>query len=168
MKAEIIRTNRKSVSLQVLNDGRIVIRAPLGYAERDAERLLDKHEAWIIKAKERQKNKMAYPVDEKEILMLKKRAAEILPAKVAKYASIMGLTPKSVKIGRARGRFGSCSYNGNLNFSCFLMLYPEEAIDYVVVHELAHLKCRGHDKRFYALVARYMPDYKEREKLLKK
>jgi predicted metal-dependent hydrolase len=48
------------------------------------------------------------------------------------------------------------------------MLYPEEAIDYVVVHELAHLKCRGHDHRFYNLVAKYMPDYKEREKLLKK
>jgi len=48
------------------------------------------------------------------------------------------------------------------------MLYPPEAVDYVVVHELAHIKEKNHSARFYALVERYMPDYREREKLLKK
>jgi len=48
------------------------------------------------------------------------------------------------------------------------MLLPDELIDYIVVHELAHIKEKNHSKAFYAVVARYMPDYKERQKLLKK
>ena len=167
MKAEIIRSNRKSGSLQVQSDGSILIRAPFGYGLQDAEELLQKHEKWIKKTQLRLLSRPTFSDDPKEIARLKRKAQEILPLKVEKYASLMGLSPQKVKIGRAKGCFGSCSYSGNVNFSCYLMLYPEEAIDYVVVHELAHLKCKGHDQRFYSLVAKYMPDYKEREKLLK-
>lgn len=168
MKAEIIRSNRKSVTLQVRQDGSLLIRAPLWYREKDAEALLQKHRQWIEKTRAKMAEKTVFPQDAETIDLLKKKALAVIPAKVEHYSKIMELYPKEVKIGRAKGRFGSCSSKGNLNFSCYLMLYPEEAIDYVVVHELAHLKCRGHDHRFYNLVAKYMPDYKEREKLLKK
>lgn len=88
--------------------------------------------------------------------------------RVEYYSEKMGLYPASVKITSAATRFGSCSGKNSICFSYRLMLYPPEAVDYVVVHELAHIKEKNHSARFYALVERYMPDYREREKLLKK
>jgi predicted metal-dependent hydrolase len=73
-----------------------------------------------------------------------------------------------VSITGAKTRFGSCSSSGNLCFSYRLMLYPNEAIEYVVLHELCHRVYMNHSKDFYDLIKRYMPDYKEREKLLKR
>ena len=166
-KYQLIYSKRKTISLQVKRDGSVVVRALMGYPKASIEQFVASRALWIGNAKDRVKSATVFPRDEEEIRRLKELAAMVIPAKVEKYAVIMGLSPKSVRIGSARGRFGSCSSVGALNFSCFLMLYPEPAIDYVVVHELAHLKCRGHDKRFYALVARYLPDYKEREALLK-
>ena len=98
---------------------------------------------------------------------LRQRAGEVLPGKVAHYAAIMGVVPASVKITAARTRFGSCSGKNSLCFSLYLMRYPEAAIDYVVVHELAHIRHHDHSPAFYAEVARVMPDYKERARLLK-
>ncbi|MBQ8911942.1 MAG: M48 family metallopeptidase [Clostridia bacterium] len=168
MKATIIRSKRKTVSLQVKQDGDLIIRAPLWYRESDAEKLLLKHQAWIEKTRKRMDGRTVFPEDKECIERLKDEARRMLPQRVDHYARIMNLHPALVRIGSARGRFGSCSSKGNLNFSCFLMLYPQEAIDYVVVHELAHLKHKGHDRSFYALIERYMPDYKDRERLLKK
>lgn len=99
---------------------------------------------------------------------LRALAAEELPRRVEYYSDKMGLYPTSVKITSAATRFGSCSGKNSICFSYRLMLYPPEAVDYVVVHELAHIKEKNHSARFYALVERYMPDYREREKLLKK
>ena len=164
---QLIFSKRKTLAIQVKLDGSVIVRAPLGYPKASIERFVASRAQWIEKAKKRVNNTTVFPQSEEEIRRLKKIAAEVIPPKVEKYALIMGLSPKNVRIGSARGRFGSCSSTGSLNFSCFLMLYPERAIDYVVVHELAHLKCRRHDKRFYALVARYLPDYKERDALLK-
>ena len=79
----------------------------------------------------------------------------------------MGLRPAGVTITSARTRFGSCSAKGRLCFSWRLMQYPPEAIDYVVVHELAHLVHMNHGPEFYALIERYLPDYKARRKLLR-
>ena len=63
--------------------------------------------------------------------------------------------------------FGSCSSKRRISFSFRLMQYPAEAIDYVVVHELAHLRHMNHSPQFYALIEQYMPDYKSRRALLK-
>ena len=79
----------------------------------------------------------------------------------------MGLKPSSVKITSAEKRFGSCSSKNGLCFSWRLLAYPTAAVEYVVVHELAHIKHHNHSPAFYALIEKYMPDYKERQKLLK-
>ena len=80
----------------------------------------------------------------------------------------MGLKYGRITITGAKTRFGSCSAKGNISFSFRLMKYPEAAIDYVVVHELAHLLELNHSQKFWNIVATVFPDYKERRKLLKK
>lgn len=80
----------------------------------------------------------------------------------------MGLHPASVTIGSAKTRWGSCSSRRALRFTWRLMDYPPEAIDYVVVHELAHIVHLDHSREFYALVESVLPDYRQRAALLKK
>ena len=77
----------------------------------------------------------------------------------------MGVEPTCIKINSAKKRYGSCSGKNSLNFSLYLMDKDERFIDYVVVHELAHIVHHNHSKEFYALIEKYMPDYKERKKL---
>ena len=106
-------------------------------------------------------------LDKSEVEELKKKAWEYIPTRVEYFAKIMGVTPSNVSINQAKTRFGSCSSKKRLNFSCNVMRYPSEAIDYVIVHELAHIKELNHSKRFWTIVESVMPDYKERQRLLK-
>ena len=165
----LIRSARKTLALEVSREGEIIVRAPNRASRGDIERFVAKHEAWLEKALARQREcREEYPepsAEEKKELIA--RAKAVLPDKVEKYAAIMGVTPTGVKITNAEKRFGSCSGKNSLCFSWRLMRYPEAAIDYVVVHELAHIRHKNHGKQFYGFVASVLPDYKEREKLLR-
>ena len=167
---KLVRSRRKSLSVEVNKRLEVVVRAPYLLPKFRVESFVKSKEEWIENAilKMRAKIENA-PVDPSadELKFLKQKAKEILPQKVEYYGSLMGLTPTAVKITSAKTRFGSCSGKNSICFSCRLMRYPEAAIDYVVVHELAHIKHKNHGKYFYALVEKYMPDYKERQKLLK-
>jgi hypothetical protein len=90
-----------------------------------------------------------------------------LTLKTYEYAAKMNVTPSSVKINSAASRWGSCSAAKSLNFSWKLIMADEEVIDYVVVHELAHLIEMNHSARFLAVVERVLPDYRERRKRLR-
>ena len=79
----------------------------------------------------------------------------------------MGVKPTGIKITSAKKQIGSCSGKNSICYSWGLMQYAPEAIDYVVVHELAHIIHKNHGKDFYKLIEKYLPDYKKREKLLK-
>ena len=136
------------------------------YLDADEYELLSDFEKNLEKIKARTEK---YPsqVSEDEVKSLIEKAKKILPDKVAYYSKLMNLYPTALKITSAKTRFGSCSGKDSICFSYLLMRYPDEAIDYVVVHELAHIKHKNHSKAFYALIEKYLPDYKEREKLLK-
>jgi predicted metal-dependent hydrolase len=86
---------------------------------------------------------------------------------VKRYSDLMKLQPVSVKISKARKRWGSCSSNGTLNFSWMLATVNQQVLDYVVVHELCHIIEHNHSVRFWKLVESIMPDYSERKQLLK-
>ena len=79
----------------------------------------------------------------------------------------MNLKYGRITITSAKTRFGSCSSKGNISFSYRLMLYPRELVDYVIVHELAHLSEMNHSDRFYKIIESVLPDYRERVKRLK-
>jgi predicted metal-dependent hydrolase len=90
-----------------------------------------------------------------------------LTEKVQEYAAKMEVEPASIKINGAKTRWGSCSAKKSLNFSWRLMMADDEVIDYVVVHELAHIKEMNHSPRFWSVVAGVLPDYKQRQAKLK-
>lgn len=97
----------------------------------------------------------------------RKQAAKLIGERVAYFAKQFGLDVRSIRITSARTRWGSCSPRGTLSFSWRLLMTPPDVIDYVVVHELAHTIHHNHSKRFWNLVEKWMPDYKERRKQLK-
>lgn len=169
MDYRIIYSNRRSLALQVTPEGKIIVRAPRGYPKSEIERVVASRSAWLEEKLEKvaaRREKYPEPTPE-ELDELFEQARTRLPPKIAKYAAIMGLRPAGITITNAKTRFGSCSNKGRISFSCLLMRYPEEAIDYVVVHELAHLVHMNHSSDFYALVASVLPDYKARAALLK-
>ena len=86
-----------------------------------------------------------------------------LPARVTHFSKIMDVTPTNFHVTNAKTRWGSCSQKGSVNFAWRLMMAEEALIDYVVVHELAHLKELNHSARFWAHVAEVLPDYRDRE-----
>lgn len=169
MDYTIIRSDRKTIGLEVRRDGSILVRAPMRLSRDRIDRFVQEHRQWILRAQNRQEiRSAAHPEpDEQEINRLKAKAKELLPGKVAAFAKIMGLSPAGITITGAKTRFGSCSSANRLSFSWRLMQYPEAAIDYVVVHELAHIVHKNHSPEFYTLVAGYLPDHKQRRALLK-
>lgn len=165
---ELIRSDRRTLAVEITRDGRVLVRAPRRLSQAAIDGFLSRHEAWI--ARQLEKRLSAPPPPEptaEEIAALKDRARAVLPEKVALWARRMGVTPTGVKITSARKRYGSCSGKNSLCFSCFLMNCPEPAIDLVVVHELCHIRVKNHGPAFYTLLERYLPDYRERKKLLR-
>lgn len=165
----LLYSKRKTLSLQVTHDGEILVRAPEGTEKDYIEDFVRDHKAWIEKAMARVADKKyslkeASPEEEKA---LRRLAREVLPPKVSYYASLIGVAPGRITVTGARTRFGSCSGKNNLSFSFYLMRFPDKAIDYVVVHELCHILQHNHSAEFYKEVEKILPDYKERERLLR-
>lgn len=163
----LIRSNRKTVSIQVDVNCNITVRAPLRTSQKEIDRILSEKKLWLEKTiiSQREKKKSMKEYSDEEIKFLRNKALEIIPPKVKYYANIMQVEPTSVKINSAKKRYGSCSSTNSLNFSLYLMDKDERFIDYVVVHELAHIVHHNHSKDFYNFIEQFMPDYKERMKL---
>ncbi len=166
---ELIRSARRTVALEVTPDCRVLVRAPLRLSKKQIDGFVEKHTQWLEKHLERQQVRQArYPEpSEQEREEYIRRAREELPGKISHYSAVMGLYPTGVTITGARKRFGSCSGKNRICFSWRLMQYPEAAVDYVVVHELAHIRHKDHSKAFYDCVAQVFPDWRERRALLK-
>lgn len=169
MNIKIIKSKRKTISLSVDDELNAVVRAPFGVSDKEAYAFVAKNEKWLGNAVLRKKEQLEkYNISPEEKQKLIDKANDHIPKRVEYYSRLMNLKPTGVKITSAKKRFGSCNGKNSVCFSYYLMLYPEDAIDYVVVHELAHIKHHNHSKDFYALVKRFMPDYKSRENILKK
>ncbi len=169
---ELIRSNRKTIAIEVTKDLRVIVRAPLKASIKEINRFVWEKSDWIEKSlKKMQERANEAPkgktLSEQDIKLLVTRAKRILPPKVDKYAKIIGVDYNHITIRLQKSRWGSCSGKGNLNFNCLLMRAPEEIIDYVVVHELCHRLEMNHSDRFWAHVEKVIPDYKERRKWLK-
>ncbi|MFN8380527.1 MAG: SprT family zinc-dependent metalloprotease [Anaerolineales bacterium] len=97
----------------------------------------------------------------------KEQALSVISERVRILSIQHGFSPKQVKISSARTRWGSCSSDGTLNFTWRLIMAPLDVVDYVVVHELVHLRVKNHSSRFWKEVGKFMPDYKVHRKWLR-
>lgn len=166
------RSARKTVSVEVQPDLSVLVRAPLRMSMKDIRSFIGDSRDWIEnhldKAKARQEAAgQAEKLTMEEIRHLAREASKDIPARAEHYASLLGVTYGRITIRNQKSRWGSCSAKKNLNFNCLLMLMPPEHRDYVVVHELCHLKEMNHSRRFWSEVESILPDYKKSVKWLR-
>ena len=166
----VIRSRRRTLALEVTRDGSALVRAPLRASDADIARFVDSHRAWLEKHLAARRAYIAsHPEPSAEQTALwRQQAKALLPPLVAQWARRMGVQPAGITITAARTRFGSCSGKNRLSFSLYLMDYPQAAIEYVVVHELAHIRHHDHSPAFYREVETYLPDWRARRALLRR
>ena len=166
---ELIRSRRRSLSLELKRDGTILVRAPLRMSRERIEGFVLEHRDWIEKRRRQLETEEAVELlSQEELAALKKRGREVFARKAAEYAAKLGVRYGRVCVRCQKSKWGSCSAAGNLNFNCLLLLAPEEVLDYVVVHELCHRLEMNHSPRFWQAVEGLMPDYRARRSWLKK
>ena len=164
----VVYSARKTISISV-DDCIVTVKAPIGTSDKTIREVVDKYSGWIEKNLDVQKKRktLTEGLTPDDIKRLKKEAKKYLKDKTERFANIMGLKYGRITITSAQKRFGSCSSAGNISYSYRIMLYPEAAREYVVVHELAHLKEMNHSKAFYDIIEKILPDYKRRKRMLK-
>ena len=169
---KVIRSSRKTMVLEIIKDGMILVRAPYRMPESEIRRFIQEKSDWIEKHVQRieERQRTLTPVEGltmKDIRKLADQASVVIPKRVEYFAEKIPVTYGRITIRNQKTRWGSCSSKGNLNFNCLLMLAPPEVLDYVVVHELCHRKEMNHSERFWREVENILPDYRERKKWLK-
>ena len=164
---QIIRSDRKTIAIQIQPDGKVLVRAPKRMRMDDIRRFVESKAGWIEKHLSNSTLPNLEKFSDQEIKALREKTRELVTERVAHYAPLIGVMYNQIAIRSQHTRWGSCSSKGNLNFNCLLALVPIEVLDYVVVHELCHRKELNHSDRFWNEVARILPDYKIRKKWLK-
>ena len=163
----IIRSNRKTLALQITREG-LLVRAPLRMPDRQIRQFVEEKKSWIEKNLQKQSAQPAQPAfTQAQLQELANRASVLIPERATFYAERLGVTYSRITIRAQHTRWGSCSGAGNLNFNCLLMLAPPEVLDYVVIHELCHRKEMNHSVRFWSLVETLCPDYRSSRRWLK-
>ena len=134
---------------------------------------VENHRSWILEKTEvmaeREEKRKSTPAPPPELLSKTDRMKIQLKIgkRVRHYCEIMGVTVGYVTVKNQKTRWGSCSAKGNVNFNYQLAFLPDELLDYVVIHELAHRRHMNHSRAFWAEVEKYCPDYLERREQLK-
>ena len=185
INVEFIKNRRiKHSYLKILDEKNLRVKGNYFFTVNDAKEFIYSKSSWIQKHITHIKNKKIsqdefYYLGKKETFenfdknidnideFYRNNAKEIIPSIVEKYSQLMNLHPSSLKFRKNKSRWGSCSFSNNINLNIYLMKLPLEAIEYVVVHELAHIKNKNHSKNFWDLVEQFKPDYKTTEKILK-
>lgn len=177
----IKKRTTKHTYLRLRSKNIIEISTNIFFTLDDAKQLIDKKIVWIEKGLQSLKHNglakdeyfylgQKYKIGDLQIdfdNFYKEKAKEFIPKLVDKYSKQMNLYPTKLKYRKNKRTWGSCNYKNELNFNIFLMKFPVEQIEYVVIHELAHIKHKNHSKKFWLLVEKYCYDYKQREKIFK-
>jgi predicted metal-dependent hydrolase len=160
----------KNLRVTVRPGGAVDVVRPRNLPEREAERFLLKKARWILDKvnKLKDKKRLLSGRRRSDFLRLRSAARKIILQKIREYRHVYGINIKRVAIRDQHTRWGSCSRLGNLNFNYRIALLPERLADYIVVHEICHLKEMNHSRRFWDLVALSIPDHKTARKELRR
>lgn len=170
MKYTLKRSARaKYMRLTVRPGGEVVLTAPRSMLLSEIERFVASKHVWLARSVARMREIRALPVSgRRAYLRHKEEARAFVIERLAHWNSVYDFSYGRVAIKNTRRLWGSCSRKGNLNFSYALLFLPRELADYVIVHELCHLKEHNHGARFWALVAKALPDFRSRRAELRR
>ncbi|MFA5742869.1 MAG: M48 family metallopeptidase [Candidatus Paceibacterota bacterium] len=161
----------RKLRLAIYCDGRFVVTAPRNIRESVVEQFIIKKSQWIIDKLEYFKSisGQASPKStKKDYLEHKDQALDLVQKRIEYFNEAYDFEFNKISIKNQKTRWGSCSRKGNLNFNYKIALLPERLADYIIVHELCHLKEFNHSPKFWSLVFKMVPDYLEARKELKK
>ena len=162
-------TRARYMRLTVQPGGTAVLTVPHRVPEYMIEKFLAQHTEWIERGIKRMKDFKPLPVSgRRSYLKHKEEARAFITERVAYWNRFYGFEHGRIAIKNTKHLWGSCSRKGNLNFSYALLFLPRELADYVVVHELSHLKEHNHGPRFWESVAKALPDWKSHRRELRK
>jgi predicted metal-dependent hydrolase len=150
--------------IRVRPDGTVRVTVPRWGSKREAEVFARQQQDWIERQRRRVSERAmpaASAYSDEEIRHAKARANRELPETLFRLAAVHGLTVSRVSIRNQRWRWGSCSPTGHICLNWRLVLMPEPVRDYVIIHELMHLRRLDHSRAFWALVAAACPGYQE-------
>lgn len=167
---ELIRSQRKTLAIQISAQGKVTVRAPRRMPLYEIRAFVEMKRPWIeahLQRIQARKQEAIIPFAPAELAAMKQAAGPDMTKRVEHYAAILGVNYGKITVRCQKTRWGSCSSKGNLNFNTLLVCCPEGVRDYVAVHELCHLKELNHSPRFWALVESIMSDYKAQKKWLK-
>ena len=161
---ELIRAKIKNLYIYI-KEGKVIVKAPMKLKEENIYKFVDKKAKWIYQniKKEKEKIKLEEKIEQKDI----DRLELIVKNSIEKYSKLLKTKPNKVRIKDLKYAWGSCSSNKNISINMKLANKNEKTIEYVVLHEMCHLKHMNHSKKFWNLVEKYMPEYKEHKKMLK-
>ena len=163
----VIRSSRRTISVQIAPSGEVLVRCPRRMSNADIRRFVESKSGWIEKHLGKRTAAARLPVfTDEQLQMLARQARQTIPERVAHFAPLVGVIYGRITIRSQHTLWGSCSSKGNLNFNYRLHYLPQELMDYVVVHELAHRLEMNHSARFWNIVGKYDPKYREHQKML--
>ncbi len=165
-----VSSRARGLRLSVYPGGAFVVTAPRFISSSSIEQFILRKAEWVV-GKIDYLSKFPKPVraasSKVEYKKYKAEALRLAEIKIAKYNAIYGFKFNKISIKNQKTRWGSCSKKGNLNFSYRIALLTERQADYIIVHELCHLGEFNHSRRFWELVAKTTPDYRELRRELK-
>lgn len=168
---KLIRTRRRTLALQVRPDGTLTVRAPMKMPVSAIEGFVIAKQTWIertiAKLLERKTRYPKTKLEKNEKRRHEENTFMALTLRSQHFAERMGVRYKSLGLSNAKGRWGSCTSDGRVRFSWRLALVPPAILDYVVIHELAHLREGNHSPAFWAIVEKFCPDYRAAKSWLK-
>jgi predicted metal-dependent hydrolase len=172
----IVKKSKRAKRMRVTihKDASVVVTIPARMSLLLAARFVQEKKKWIedkvahIKSKVEKREELKIPRGSKaDLEKNKEKALALIEKKLAHFNTHYGFAWKNVSVKHLKTRWGSCSRIGNLNFSYKIIYLPEVLQDYLVVHELCHLGEFNHSKKFWALMARTVPDYAQLRKQLR-
>jgi len=164
IKYELIRAKIKNLYIYI-KEGKVIVKAPMKLKDKYINEFLEKKSKWIYEKLKQESRKTEEPeeINEKDIQKLEK----IVIKSINKYSELLKEKPNKVRIKDLKYAWGSCSINRNISINKKLAKKDEKVIEYVVLHEMCHLKHMNHSEKFWNLVENNMPKYKEYKKRLK-
>ncbi len=173
-KKEILKYNSETISYEIIRSkikhlyiyvkkGKVTVKAPTKMKDKLIQEFVNKKAKWIYNSLKKENDKKEEHIEEKDIQKLK----IIVKKYIEKYTKLLKETPNKVRIRDIKYAWGSCSSNRNITINQKLANKKEEVIEYVVLHEMCHLKYMNHSKDFWNLLENHMPEYKKYRKILK-